>query len=292
MRPVEIIRLIVILFGFLFFFGTVRSYAQRGPTNYYVSPTGNDSNPGTESLPWKTLAKAASMATANVTVFIKKGTYNERLMPLNSGTADAPVTFTSYPGDSASIDGEGMTNPVLSTGLIFVDGLKHIKISGLRILHSGGVGIQVKNSSHITIQKNYVYSTYDMGLKVHACDNILVEGNEIVRACLVNINDEECLSVSTTNVIEISHNRVHDGRAIGIDVKYGSSNVIVKNNEVYNQNGCIGIYIEAWTMHQFDIDVFDNVSHDNQIGFAVTSEMGGLNEGIRVHHNIAYNNGQ
>jgi len=42
-----------------------------GPT-FYVSPAGNDSNPGTEPLPWKTLAKAASTATANTTVFINK----------------------------------------------------------------------------------------------------------------------------------------------------------------------------------------------------------------------------
>jgi parallel beta-helix repeat protein len=291
METAQMIRPASMLIIILFSLSTAGLYALSDPICYYVSTTGNDSNPGTESLPWKTLAKAASMATANVTVFIKKGTYNERLVPLNSGTANAPVTFTSYPGDSASIDGEGMTDPALSTGLIFVDGLRYITISGLQIRHSAGVGIQVKNSSHITIRENTIDSTYDMGLKVHACDNILVEGNEIVRACLVN-DLEECLSVSTTNVIEISTNRVHDGRAIGIDVKYGSSNVILKNNEVYNQNGCIGIYVEAWTMHQFNIDVFDNISHDNQIGFAVTSEMGGLNEGIKVHHNIAYHNGQ
>jgi parallel beta-helix repeat protein len=259
-----------------------------GPA-YYVSPNGNDSDPGSESLPWKTLAKAASMATAGVTVFIKQGTYNERLVPVYSGTADGPITFTCYPGDSVTIDGNGMKDPTLLPGLIFVDGLKHIKISGLRMLHSETSGIQVKNSSFVTIRNNYVDNTDDMGIKVHACDNILVEGNEVVRGCLKN-DLEECLSVSTTSFIEIRNNRVHDGKTIGIDVKYGSSNAIVTRNEVYNQVGNIGIYIEAWSLHEFDIDVFDNFSHDNQIGFAVTSEMGGLIENVRVHHNTASRN--
>jgi len=287
----KVLRLATLFMSLLFFVGAIRAYAPTGPTLYYVSPIGNDTNPGTESLPWKTLAKAASMATAGVTVFIKQGTYNERLVPVNSGTAEGPITFTSYPGDSVTIDGEGMRDPTLLSGLIYVDGLKYIKISGLRVLNSATAGIQVKNSSHVAIENNYIDNSYDMGIKVHACDNIIVEANEVVRGCMHN-DLEECLSVSTTTFIEIRNNRVHEGRTIGIDVKYGSSNAIVSKNEVYNQIGAIGIYIEAWTVHEFNIDVHDNLSHDNQIGFAVTSEMGGLIEAVTMHHNIAYRNQQ
>jgi parallel beta-helix repeat protein len=289
MRLAETIRLTTVISILMFFVGAVKSYAQNNPTYYYVSPSGNDSNPGTESLPWRTLAKAASMATANVTVFIKQGTYRERLVPVNSGTADEPITFTSFPGDSATINGENMNDSTLLSGQVFINGLKYIKISGLRILNSPTAGIQVKNSSHITIEKNYIDNTYDMGIKVHACDNIIVEDNDVVRGCMHN-DLEECLSVSTTNFVEIKNNRVHDGRAIGIDVKYGSSNAMVSRNEVYNQNGNIGIYIEAWTLHEFNIEVFQNNSHDNGIGFAVTSEMGGLMEAVTVHHNVATRN--
>lgn len=104
-------RLTAVIPALLLAFSSVSLHAQIGPTYYYVSPTGNDSNPGTESLPWKTFAKAASMATANVTVFIKQGIYRERLVPVNSGTADGPITFTSYPGDSVNINGSGMIFP-------------------------------------------------------------------------------------------------------------------------------------------------------------------------------------
>jgi hypothetical protein len=295
MRPVETLRLIVILFVFLFFFGTVRSYAQRGPTNYYVSPTGNDSNPGTESLPWKTLAKAASMATANVTVFIKQGTYNERLVPAHSGTAEGPITFTSYPGDSVIISGVGIKFPAGQSGdrwwsgLIHVEGLMYIKISGLRVVNSEASGILVTNGSHITIERNTTDNTFSPGIVVNGCNDIVVDANEVVRGCTGG--DQECISFMTTNLFEIKNNRIHDGFTEGIDVKVGSSNGIVNNNEVYNQGeGRPGIYIEAWDKHEFNIDVLDNISHDNAHGFAVASENGGLLEAIKIHNNRAYKN--
>jgi parallel beta-helix repeat protein len=292
MRLAQTQRLIAFIPGLLLCFGTVKLQAQTGSTSYYVSPTGSDSSPGTESLPWKTFAKAASMATAGVTVFIKQGTYSERLLPVNSGRADAPITFMSCPGDSVTITGVGLSPPTgWWAGLIWIEGLEYIKISGLRVIGSANFGIDVENSSHITLEKNYVDSTYSSGIKVYASDNIMIDANEVVRGC-IGSDLEECVSVATATFLVIRNNRVHDGRSIGIDVKYGSSNAIVSKNEVYNQNGGIGIYIEAWTLHEFNIDVFENLSHDNGIGFAVTSEMGGLIEAVTVHHNVAYKNQQ
>ncbi len=52
---------------------------------YYVSPAGSDADPG-EMLahPWRTLQKAADTLTAGETVWIRAGTYHERLWPSNS----------------------------------------------------------------------------------------------------------------------------------------------------------------------------------------------------------------
>jgi parallel beta-helix repeat protein len=257
---------------------------------YYVSPSGNDSNPGTESLPWKTLAKAGSAATAGVTVYIKQGIYRERLVPVNSGTADGPITFTSYPGDSVIITGVGMTPaPDWSDGLVYIRDLSYVKITGLRLLNSAHVGILVEVSSHITIEKNYVDSTYSPGIKVHASDNVTVDGNEVVHGCLGL--EEECISVSATKILEIRNNRVHDGFTEGIDVKVGSSDGVVSNNEVYNQPvGRAGIYLDAWDSHEFNIDVFDNISHDNGHGITCGAEDNGLLEAVKIHNNRVYRN--
>ncbi len=276
----------------LFFIGTATLQAQTAPTYYYVATSGDDSNPGTESLPWKTLTKAASMATAGVTVFIKQGTYNERLVLLFSGTAEEPVIFTSYPGETATITGVGMEPPTewYDAGLIWINELSYIKISGLRVVNSVSSGIDVQNSNYIIIEKNYVDNTYNPGIHSHSSENIVVEANEVLHSSMEV--DEECITFGRTNIFEIKNNRVHDALRIGIDVKEGSTNGIVCNNETYNMIGSTGIYMDAYNRHEYNIDIFDNISHDNEIGFVLGCENGGLLEGIKVHHNIAYNNGQ
>ena len=75
-------------------------------TTYYVSPTGSDTDPGTESQPWKTIQKAADTLSAGDTVYIKAGTYQERVVPQNSGSAGIYITYSAYSGDTVTIDGE------------------------------------------------------------------------------------------------------------------------------------------------------------------------------------------
>ncbi len=73
---------------------------------YYVSVNGNDTT-GNGSLanPWKTIGKAASIATAGDTVKIRAGTYRETVTPANSGTAGNPITYEPYNGESVTISG-------------------------------------------------------------------------------------------------------------------------------------------------------------------------------------------
>jgi parallel beta-helix repeat protein len=292
------LRILYYFWLLLFFVGTVTLQAQTAPTYYYVATSGDDSNPGTELLPWKTLTKAASMATAGVTVFVRQGTYNERLVPLNSGTAEEPVIFAAYPGESVTLTGDGMIFPGprdgdrFWTGLVHIQDLEYIRISGLRILNSDGTGIWIGNSSYITIEKNYTDNTWSPGIDAAHSDYIIVEGNEISRGCMGDY--EECISFSTTTHYEIKSNLIHNGFTEGIDVKVGSSYGIICGNIVYDQLGPNrippGIYVDSWDKHELNIEVSDNISYNNGIGITVGSENGGLVDGIRIHNNKVYQN--
>src|SRR5450432_2628744 len=59
-------------------------------TDYYIAPTGSDSNAGTLGAPFATMQKGADAAGAGDTVYIRGGTYNITT-PKTSG---AGVTFT------------------------------------------------------------------------------------------------------------------------------------------------------------------------------------------------------
>ena len=63
---------------------------------YYVSPSGSDSNPGTLQMPFKTIQKAAGIMLAGETCFIMKGEYRETVVPANNGTQGNPIVFTNY----------------------------------------------------------------------------------------------------------------------------------------------------------------------------------------------------
>jgi len=266
-------------------------------TTYYVSPDGDDNNPGTEAQPWRTIQKAAEALVAGDTVYIKEGTYHERVIPQNSGTPGNYIVYAAYPGHTVTIDGAGITLPQWWGGLFDISNKSYIKVSGLRIINAGphlnNVGILVDSSSHIIIEGNYTYNTTSSGIGVWGSDNVIIDNNEVELAC--NDGEQESITVAGTDTFEVRNNHVHHGGpgtngGEGIDVKDGSSNGKVFNNHVHHMNR-VGIYVDAWDKHTYNIEVFGNVVHDNaDDGFALASEMGGLLENVAIYNNIAYNN--
>lgn len=80
-------------------------------TTYYVAKTGNDSNPGTSTnQAFLTIQKAASLMNAGDTCYIFSGTYRETITPTHSGTSNAPVVFTAYPGAIPIVSGADILN--------------------------------------------------------------------------------------------------------------------------------------------------------------------------------------
>ncbi|MFN3374749.1 MAG: right-handed parallel beta-helix repeat-containing protein, partial [Chloroflexus sp.] len=93
----------------------------HGATGYYVSPTGNDANPGTLTQPFRTIQKCAEVATAGDTCYIRAGVYRETVRPANSGASGAPITFKPYNNEQVVISGADLlTGPwTLHSGAIY-----------------------------------------------------------------------------------------------------------------------------------------------------------------------------
>ena len=62
-------------------------------TNYWVAPTGADTNGGTQTAPFKTLQKALDVAQPGTTINLVAGTYREAVATKTAGTATAPITI-------------------------------------------------------------------------------------------------------------------------------------------------------------------------------------------------------
>jgi hypothetical protein len=79
---------------------------------YYVSPTGSDSNPGTQASPWGTVQKAANTAVAGDTVWFRGGTYSPSagITFSKSGTSDTNrINYFAYQGEVPKIDFSNMS---------------------------------------------------------------------------------------------------------------------------------------------------------------------------------------
>ena len=95
-------RITTIVIFVALMFSAVFSHA----ANYYVSSTGSDTNAGSSlSSPFLTIGKAASMATAGDTVYVRGGTYRETVTVANSGTEAAPIRFRTYGNECVTVTG-------------------------------------------------------------------------------------------------------------------------------------------------------------------------------------------
>ena len=260
---------------------------------YYVATTGSDSNLGTIAQPWRTIQKAANTMVAGDNVYIRAGTYRERVVPQHAGSAGQYITYAAYPGETATIDGSSVTLPDDLAGLFEVSGKSYIKVSGLRVVNAGphdnNAGILVLGSSYVVVENNYTYNTVSSGIGVWGSDHVTIDGNTVEHAC----TDiwQECLTVASTDVFEVKNNEVFDCQEEGIDVKDNASNGQVYNNHVHDVQA-IGIYVDAWDRHTHDIAVFQNRIHhvSTSNGIALASEMGGLLENIAIYNNLVYQN--
>jgi Bacterial Ig-like domain (group 3) len=203
---------------------------------FYVSKKGSDGNPGTTGSPWLTIQHAANSVSAGATVNVLAGVYNESVNFPSSGTVSAPITFQSYPGQTAVIDGTGV--PVNGTqGLINIVGDRsHIIIKGFEIRHytttsednvptgvwitGSGTGVQILNNRVHDITTKAEANGNAFGISVYGTrkkpiTRLVIGGNEVY-----NLRTGESESVNVDGNVthfKIINNLVHDNDNIGID---------------------------------------------------------------------------
>jgi hypothetical protein len=106
---------------------TAQVTAPPAANGYYVSPAGDDANPGTLLAPWQTLRKALTSLVAGDVLHVRGGTYSERLggstpIAIHPGTASAPILVEAYPGERAVL-----------AGLLWLNGPSYWTIDGLNV---------------------------------------------------------------------------------------------------------------------------------------------------------------
>jgi parallel beta-helix repeat protein len=103
-----------------------------GATTYYVSPTGNDANPGTSAAPFRTINHAAQVAVAGDVVTIGAGEYRETVAVKNSGTEHNRIVFQAEErGRVVLTGGQHIFGPAHWTGSMTSAGQFFVTVRGL-----------------------------------------------------------------------------------------------------------------------------------------------------------------
>ena len=295
--------------------------AKATGNTYYVSPTGNDANPGTATAPFRTFAKANSLLTAGGTLYIYAGVYNQQLKITKSGTSGAMITVAPV-GGAVAIDLQRLTAPGLEVRASFVSvrGLEvrnasdvcvnlagtNITVSGLVVHDCGNHGIQANNSSAIQILSSRVYravlsnsarllsSGWGSGIKIRESNTVLIQGNTVYN------NYGEGMGTRGTNVT-IRGNVVYNNYSVNIYTN--SENAWIDKNFVYctpnsgfERSGlpAVGIglgeeYFAGWGARLRNARVLNNIVAFCRNGVRYMGADDGVTGGGLKYSAIAYN---
>ncbi|MBF7155078.1 DUF1565 domain-containing protein [Bacillus albus] len=210
------------------------NYNANPGTNYYVSPTGNDLNPGTLDQPFATIQKAANVAKEGSTIYIRGGVYNPKVRVTHSGASGAPITFQIYQDDKVILDGSKVK--LEDDGLFTIEDKNHIQIIGLEFrnlkptkVSETPIGIYITGTgSYIDIRNNYIHhieanvkngnahgiAVYDTSSSAqNNLSHIVIDNNEVTN---LKLGLSEAIAVNgNVHSFEVANNKVNDNN-IGI----------------------------------------------------------------------------
>ncbi|HDR7962730.1 TPA: right-handed parallel beta-helix repeat-containing protein [Bacillus wiedmannii] len=324
--------ILILSFIMLIFTLPVPAFAQsnnnvNSVTNYYVSPTGKDLNPGTLDRPFATIQKAANVAKEGSTIYIRGGIYNQKVRVTHSGASGAPITFQNYQDEKVILDGSKVK--LEDDGLFTIEDTSYIHVKGLEFrnlkstkVNETPIGIYITGTgSYIDIRNNYIHhieanvkNGNAHGIAVYGTstsaqnnlNHIVIDNNEVTN---LKLGLSETIAVNgNVDSFEVTNNKVHDNNNIGI-VLIGHEGVspvatldqarngVVRNNIVhhnssinntsYNEYSADGIYVDGGK----EIIIEQNQSYENDLGIEVASEHAGKSASqITVRDNTISNN--
>jgi parallel beta-helix repeat protein len=261
---------------------------------YFVAPTGSDANPGTDALPFRTLARGVRVLTPGDTLYIKSGTYPEALLDsIPSGTSwDSPVTVAAAPGQLVTLKPPAGTGFVLHfqgpQQYITIDGLvldaTNVTYDAVKITSGGGRG----PAYHIRLIRCEIKHAPGQGVLVSGS----ADWNEFIA---LNVHDngsnkwDHGFYISTShNVVEgsiIHHNTGYGVHVYSEDAKRRADRNMIRSNRIYSNgfHGGAGIILGSGDGNT----AYNNLVWGNAAGIKVASA---TPSNTAVYNNTVYSN--
>jgi hypothetical protein len=250
-------------------------------SEYFISSAGDDNNPGTRKLPWKTISKVnqQSFLPGDIISFERGSKYYGGLEIKDCGEPEKPIIYTAY-GTGRSPQLDNRNHSVLNGNIIQVQG-SHIIIDGFYFKD----GLPANERMNIGArQSGAVYI-------VEGADYNIVRNCEIENCPMgIQVYGEHCL---------VTQNYIHDCNIFLSYPYWGPVGIMVatSNNEIsynhiqnyYSIGGGFGadggaLEIDVSSIPKENISIHHNYSVDNEGFLEIIS---GNIKNVHVHHNIS-----
>ena len=254
----------------------------------YVATSGNDTNSGSINFPVASPARALALASTGDTVYFRAGHYTvARFLWIDK----AHLTFSSYPGELASI--EGTTTDATNLGSIWnveADGISFINLE-----MQGGNYYVVKSESNtgFILRNCHIFGSGRDCIKMYNSDNAIIENCEIGPSGVRDPSNAEGIdSVGGRNTV-VRGCYFHDIATNGLYLKGGASDCLVERNRL-ERLGAAGILLGQDTDLEFmrdgtQYECINSVARNNVVIGAQGAGVGtysGLN--IKFENNTLY----
>jgi hypothetical protein len=311
-------------FFVILFLAFINSYA----TNYFVSPTGLNTNTGTIASPLLTVQAGINKAFAGDTVFVRAGTYNEKLTWTRSGALNSLIVLKKYNNDVVIVDGTAKAG----TNMLSISTKSYIEINGIIFQNNyiqDAIGIYVFGEGTTIYIKNCIVR--NMGWTTTAtADPFAVTPNGQAHAILINgrtalgYQNVKLLNCKVHDIISGNSEAVtfvgnNDGFTVDSDTIYNTKNIglviagnytwainsgvsasvnqsrngVVSKCVVYDNRRFSNLYAPAgiYVDGGKNIDVINNIVYKNGNGISLGCENAGKEaRNIFISQNIVYNN--
>lgn len=268
----------------------------------YVATTGSDSNPGTQSAPFKTIQRASQSAIPSTTVHVAPGTYAGGITTATSGSSSGRIYYVSDKKWGAKIVPSGTSQRAWTvTG-------NYVTVNGFDIDGANSTAWRIgvlTRSSNVSVENNHIHNIATRSADCTSTGGAGVVGDSYYGGLNITFDRNLVHNIGPTTACTyihgiylstsgtISNNIVHRVGHGGIHLWHDANKVKIVNNTIFNTPKAIivgtGQRYKLSTPGDY-MTVANNIMVDNKYGIIEESDGKGYGSHNYYINNLYYRN--
>ncbi|PTV96541.1 parallel beta-helix repeat protein [Rhodobacter aestuarii] len=220
-------------------------------SDIYVSAAAAEGGDGSAARPFATIQAAVDAAQPGDTILVGAGEYIENVTFRNSGAEGAPIKLVSADGQGAAL----IRPADAAADTLEIAGADYIEVSGFvlvgsddstrQVVHVHGTDSGTNFASNVVIADCLIERGAGDGIKLSKAEDVTLSGNVITGGGPT----EAGIDCVGANRVVIENNTITDSPYIGIMLKGGSTDLILRGNTITGA-GHTAIEVGGYTAEQ------------------------------------------